>query len=113
MQGHDDRNAERRQFRTIATDMANRYLPLVPALRSRGQTPFSRLIPTEPPRLTHAKLRDLAASVDRVQRKLEITKARRENIEQLIYTHLSGTTDGDKEDRKSTRPNSTHLLPPR
>ncbi|HEY9552820.1 hypothetical protein [Allosphingosinicella sp.] len=97
MQGHDDRNAERRQFRTIATDMANRYLPLVPALRSRGQTPFSRLIPTEPPRLTHAKLRDLAASVDRVQRKLEITKARRENIEQLISTHLSGTTSGDKE----------------
>src|SRR3546814_11124137 len=97
MQGHDDRNAERRQFRTIATDMANRYLPLVPALRSRGQTPLSRLIPTEPPRLTHAKLRDLAASVDRVQRTLEIPKARREHFEKLLSTHLSGTTSGNND----------------
>src|SRR3546814_18499234 len=66
MQGHDDRNAERRQFRTIATDMANRYLPLVPALRRRGQTPFSRLIPTDPPPLTHPNLPPLAPTVHRV-----------------------------------------------
>ena len=97
MQGHGDRNAERRRFRAIATDMANRYLPLVQAIRNRGQLSFNRLIPTEPPRLTDAKLRDLAASVDRVQRRLEITSARRKTIEKLVAAHLSGTTSGDKQ----------------
>lgn len=97
MQGHGDRSAERRQFRTIATDMADRYLPLVQALRNRGQLPFTRLIPTEPPRLTEAKLRELAASVSRTQRKLDITTPRREGIEQLVSSYLAGTSSGDKE----------------
>ena len=97
MQGNGDRNAERRQFRTIANDMANRYLPLVQTLQNRGHMPFSRLIPKEPPRLTEAKLRNLAASVNRIQRKLEITSARREDIEKLVSAHLSGTMSADKE----------------
>jgi hypothetical protein len=97
MQGHDDRNVERRQFRAIATDMANRYLPLVQALRNRGQLSFARLIPTEPPRLTDAKVRDLAAAVDRVQRKLQIAPARREEIDKLVQGHLTGTMSGDKQ----------------
>lgn len=97
MQGHGDRNAERRQFRTIATDMANRYLPLVPALRTRGQLTFARLIPTEPPRLTEGRMRELAAAVDRAQRKLEITASRRQVIEQLVTGYLAGASSGDKE----------------
>lgn len=97
MQGHDDRNAERRQFRTIATDMANRYLPLVQALRNRGQLSFNRLIPTEPPRLSDAKMRELRASVDRVQRQLEIAPKRREAIDKLVAEYVAGTTSGDKQ----------------
>ena len=97
MQGHDDRNAERRRFRTIATDISNRYLPLVMALQNRNQLRFDRLIPSEPPRLSQAKLRNLADDVDRVQRRLDITPARREAIKNLVLAHLSGTTSGDKE----------------
>jgi hypothetical protein len=95
MQGIGDRGAERRQFRTIATDMANRYLPLVEALRNRNQLQFARLIPSEPPRLPEGKLSELATTVDRTQRKLEIKPARREQIEQLVQAYLAGTSSGD------------------
>jgi hypothetical protein len=97
MQGHGDRSAERRQFRSIATDMADRYLPLVQTLRNRGQLPFTRLIPTEPPRVTEAKLRELSSSLERAQRKLDITATRRANIDQLVSAYLAGTNSGDKE----------------
>src|SRR3546814_9899383 len=59
MQGQSEKAAERRQFRTMALDMATRYLPPVQALRTRTATDFSRLIPGEPPRLTLARLKDL------------------------------------------------------
>ncbi len=97
MQGGEDRNAERRQFRGIATDMANRYLPLVQALRNRGQVPFGRLVPTEPPRLAEGKLRELEATVGREQRRLEVAPARRQAIEKMVADHLAGTTSGDRE----------------
>jgi hypothetical protein len=50
MQGHSDRGGERRQFRTMALDMADRYLPLVQALRNRNATDFSTLCCPERPR---------------------------------------------------------------
>ena len=96
MQGNGDRNAERRRFRTIATDIFKRYFPLVTALQNRSQPRFDLLIPSEPPRLSQAKLRDLADDVDRVQHRLDITPARREEIKNLAWDHLSGTTSGDK-----------------
>lgn len=89
--------AERKQFRTIATDMANRYLPLVQTLRNHSHLPFARLAPNEPPRLSEGKRRDLAAAVDRTQRRLEITKSRRETIDELVTEYFAGTTSGDKE----------------
>lgn len=97
MQGQGERAAERKQFRSIATDMANRYLPLVQTLRNHAHLPFARLAPNEPPRLPEGKRRDLAAAVDRTQRRLEITKTRRETIDGLVAEYFSGTTSGDKE----------------
>ena len=97
MQGNSKRDAERRRFRVIATDMANRYVPLVQALQNQGQLKFSRLIPTEPHRLTQAKLTKLSTAVDRVQRRLNIASARRQQIDQLVSAYLAGTKSGDKE----------------
>src|SRR3546814_20209115 len=50
MTGQSEKAAERLQFRTMALDMANRYLPLVQVLRTRNATDFSRRIPGAPPR---------------------------------------------------------------
>lgn len=97
MQGGSNRTAERKQFRAMATDMADRYLPLVQAFRNRNAKQFRRLIPDEPPRLSEAKLRDLNASVDSDQRKLEVTDSRRKSIEELVSVYLKGAQAGDKE----------------
>lgn len=97
MQGQSDRSAERKQFRTIATDMANRYLPLVQTLRNNAGLPFARLAPNEPPRLPEGKRRDLAAVVDRAQHRLRITPDRRLKIDALVTAYLSDTNSGDRE----------------
>ncbi|WP_066592309.1 hypothetical protein [Sphingomonas pruni] len=97
MQGREDRTAERRQFRSMAADMANRYLPLVQALRNRNATNFAALLPTQPPTITDAKYRELKAAVDRDQRRLEITPARREAIDGLVDEYITDGTGGDRE----------------
>ena len=97
MQGHSDRNTERKQFRGMAVDMADRYLPGVQALKNRNATHFKRLVPDEPPRLTEAKMRELSQAVDRDQRRLEIGSSRRAEIDGLATAHLAGTQSGDRE----------------
>ncbi len=97
MQGHSDRNTERKQFRGMAVDMADRYLPLVQALKNRNATHFRRLVPDEPPRLTEAKIRDLTGTVEREQRRLEIGPSRRADIDALVTSYMTGTQSGDRE----------------
>lgn len=97
MQGGENRAKERKRFREMAADMADRYLPRVQAFRNRNATQFRRLVPDEPPRLTEAKLRELGAQVDRDQRRFEVTPARRESIEELVSAYLAGAQSGDRE----------------
>jgi hypothetical protein len=59
MQSRGERAGERRQFRHMATDMADRYLSRVTSLRDRNFTQFGRLLGTEPPRLPSGKLEEL------------------------------------------------------
>jgi len=97
MQGGENRSKERKRFREMATDMADRYLPRVSAFRNRNATQFRRLVPDEPPRLSEAKLRELVAQVVRDQRRFEVTPARRESIEALVAGYLAGAQSGDRE----------------
>jgi hypothetical protein len=97
MQGGDKRAKERKRFREMAADMADRYLPRVQAFRNRNATQFRRLVPDEPPRLTEARLREFAALVDRDQKRFEVTAARREAINTLVATYLAGAQSGDRE----------------
>ena len=96
MQGVAERGVERRQFRAMALDMANRYLPLVQALKNRNATDISSLLLGEAPALAPGRVRELAAVVDSDQRKLGIKDARREEIAKLVDGYLSGTDSYDK-----------------
>lgn len=96
MQGVAERGVERRQFRTMALDMANRYLPLVQALTSRNATDFPSLLPGEAPALPPGRVRDLTTAVDSDQRKLGVTDERREEIAKLVDGYLAGTDSYDK-----------------
>jgi len=95
MQGNSERGAERRQFRVMALDMANRYLPLVQSLRNRNAD-FAALLPSEPPALPQGKLKELATQVEKEQIKLGITNARRDEIDAIVSEHLAGSQSYDK-----------------
>ena len=95
MQAQLDTATERRRFRAIALDMANRYLPLVQALSSRNATDFSRLVPGETPKFALAQLKKLKAVVDRDQRSLDISQPRRADLDQLVRAYLAGTKSHD------------------
>ena len=97
MQGGDKRANERKRFRSMAADMADRYLPRVSAFRNRNATQFRRLVPDEPPRISASKVRDLSAIVDREQSKYEVAPARRSAIEDLIASYLATAQSGDRE----------------
>ncbi|WP_347302140.1 hypothetical protein V5740_08950 [Croceibacterium sp. TMG7-5b_MA50] len=96
MQGTSARGAERRQFRTMALDMANRYLPSVQVLKSRGATDFQALLPGEVGTMTAARIKELAGLANKDQRRLEITEARRRELEALVDEHLSGASSHDR-----------------
>ena len=87
---------ERKQFRSIALDMANRYLPHVQALKNRNATNFSALLPTEPPSIRASYLKDLAAKVDREQKGLEVTDRRREELADMAREHLANASSYDR-----------------
>ncbi len=97
MQGGESRAKERRRFREMAADMADRYLPRVQAFRNRNATNFKRLVPDEPPRLSLAKMQELEAQIERDQRRYEVTAARRTSIEQLVARYLASAQSGDRE----------------
>src|SRR3546814_12183151 len=65
MQGAETRAKERKRFRDMAADMADRYLPRVETFRNRTVTQFRSLLSDEPPRLSESKFRELTAQVDR------------------------------------------------
>ena len=70
----DGRTDDRRQFRKMATDMADRYLRLVEPLRDRQYERFRDLLKEEPPALTPGQFSELKALIDREQKQLEIPR---------------------------------------
>lgn len=98
MQGTQTRGVERRQFRSMALDMANRYLPLVQVLKNRGATDLRALLPGQAGTLTTGRIKELTLLADKDQRRLEITDARRQELEKLVDEHLSGSSSYDRSD---------------
>ncbi len=89
------KGAARSQFRTMAKDMAKRYLPLVETLRNRGATDIERLLPSEPPTVSAGQLRTFAEKVDREQSKLGVSSVRRAEIDQLVADFLGRSASYD------------------
>ena len=90
------RGTERKQFRSIALDMANRYLPHVQVLKNRNATDFSALLRTEAPSISASSLKDLTAKVDREQKTLEVTDRRREELANMAKEYLANASSYDR-----------------
>jgi len=95
MQGDEKKDASRRQFRTMARDMAKRYLPMVEGLRNRNATDIDRLVPSEPPKLSAGQIKELEGRVAKVQNKLKIGPTRRKEIDHIVDDFLSRTKSYD------------------
>lgn len=95
MQDDEKSDRVRRQFRTMASDMAKRYLPLVEALRNKNATDIERLLPTEPPQLTSGQIKQLEEKVSREQSKLGITLSRRREIDSIVDDFIKRTKSHD------------------
>jgi hypothetical protein len=95
LQSQGSRGEERRQFRKMATDMANRYLPLVQPLRDRHYTQFGPLLREDAPRLPDGKIEDLRRLVDREQRQLQIAPQRRQKVVELVAQYVKGAKSTD------------------
>jgi len=95
MQG--DEKKDRKQFRSMAKDMAKRYLPMVEGLRNRNATDIERLVPGEPPALSPGQIKELAGKIDKEQRSLSISSSRRQEIDAIVDDFMARTKSYDKE----------------
>jgi hypothetical protein len=95
MQGDEKKDTSRRQFRTMARDMAKRYLPMVEGLRNRNATDIDRLLPSEPPKLSPGQLKDLEGKVAKDQKRLRIGSTRRKEIDNIVDDFIRRTRSYD------------------
>ena len=73
-----DRREHRALFRSMAKDMAGRYLRRMPVFERKGLRRLEDLLSTDEPTLNDGSLAELRASVDATQRRLNIAAARRD-----------------------------------
>lgn len=98
LQSQSDRDVDRKRFRRMATDMADRYLQLVKPLRDRGYAELSSLLSEEVPTLTDGRRREFNELLDREQRKLGISPTRRAKIEEIVKRYVRGSKSPDVEE---------------
>ena len=97
MQSGDDRPNERRAFRKMAKNMAERYLRQMDMFNRRGLQRLGDLLSTTPQIISDVKLRQLAQHVDDLQHRYGVSSERRNDLERQTREYLA-TTGGDGDD---------------
>ena len=95
MQKGVDRDAQRRAFRRMAQDMANRYLRQMPEFAQRGHDKLSDLLETEPDALSDSSLKKFEKEIERDAKALGISGPRRKALEAEVDRYLTGTPSPD------------------
>ena len=91
MQSDHDRIKQRRAFRTMAKDMAGRYLRQMDVFSRRGLHNLGDLLPTTDAHLSPGRRKRLRKDVEIVQRRTGVTDDRRETLEKLIDDYFIST----------------------
>jgi hypothetical protein len=97
LQSSDDRGLQRRSFRKMAKDMANRYLQQMDVFSRRRLHNLGDLLATEAEDIAAGKIESLRASVEVTQRRCGVTTLRRTDLEAEVdrYLHASGEAGED------------------
>ena len=93
MQSGESRTNQRRSFRRMATDMAERYLTKMDVFNRRGLHRLGDLLSTTADVISPSKRMRLAQQVDLLQRRYGITTERRNELEREIRSYLAKTND--------------------
>lgn len=86
LQSSGRRLEQRKRFRTLAKDMASRYLRRIPLLSEKGLTALNDILPRADVSITPGRLKDLEGKVQSAQAHLRIAAAVREVYENQIRT---------------------------
>ena len=96
MQSGKERSNQRRAFRKMAKNMADRYLHQMEVFNRRSLHNLSRLLSTTAVTLAPSDLKKLADHVDAIQRRYGVSAELRCGLEEEIAKYLSRTDeDGD------------------
>ncbi|PWU11227.1 MAG: hypothetical protein C5B51_03010 [Terriglobia bacterium] len=95
LQRKDDRRTQRTQFRTMARQMADRYLRLMETFNRSGIASLANLLdrPAEP--ITTARERELSKRLLKVQEDLKIPDSVRKDLEREIAAYFEGAKSED------------------
>ena len=97
LQSNDDRALQRRSFRKMAKDMANRYLQQMDVFSRRRLSSLGDLLAMKAESIARGKHEQLQASLEGLQNRNGVSAKRREDLEAEVdrYLHASGETDED------------------
>lgn len=99
LQSSDDRAQQRRSFRKMAKDMANRYLQQMDVFNRRRLNSLGDLLATQAETIASGKLEQLRSSVDTMQRRHSVSAKRRAGIEEEVDRYLLASGEGGEDVR--------------
>ena len=99
LQSSDDRAQQRRSFRKMAKDMANRYLQQMDVFNRRRLNSLGDLLSTQAEAIASGKVEQLRGNVAAMQRRHGVSAKRREAIEEEVDRYLQGSGDGGEDVR--------------
>lgn len=99
LQSSDDRAQQRRSFRKMAKDMANRYLQQMDVFNRRRLNSLGDLLSTQVEAIAPGKIEQLMGNVAAMQRRHGVSGKRRETIEEEVDRYLQASGDGGEDVR--------------
>ena len=95
LQRKDDRRAQRTQFRSMARQMADRYLRLMEIFNRGGITGLASILDVPAESLPSGREKELAKRVLRIQEELRIPTVIRKDLEKEIAAYFEGASSED------------------
>lgn len=99
LQSSKNRAANRKNFRTMARSMADKYLRLMPVLNRKGYVRFQNLLNTQSTLISESNFKKLKGKVDTFQKQCGISQKIRKSLETEIDRYFSNSINlsGDKD----------------
>lgn len=97
LQSSDDRANQRRSFRKMAKDMANRYLQQMEVFSRRRLNSLGDLLATESETIAPGKIMQLGTQVDGLQRRNGISATRRLDLETEVGRYLEASGENGQD----------------